>query len=118
MKARPDGKSWQCFDTFEVDGIEIQNKRIVKLAIKNTKSGKICFTWSNGTATPEPKKKEERHADMMFQCAECGEIMKPYIGENGKEIGVRRHYQASIQKFGMPMCINCIEKKKKEGTNA
>ena len=115
LKARADGKSWQCFDTFEVDSIEIQNKRIVGLAIKNTRSGKICFTLGS-TAAPEPKK-EERPAYMMFQCAECGEVMKPYIGENGKEIGVRRHYQASIVKFGMPLCINCIEKRKKEGTN-
>lgn len=36
-------QKWKCFDTFEVQKIIIENKRIVALAIKNTKSGKTCF---------------------------------------------------------------------------
>lgn len=34
---------YQCFDTFEVQKIVIENKKIVAIAIKNTKSGKTCF---------------------------------------------------------------------------
>lgn len=37
------GDKWKCFDTFEVQKIIIENKKIVALAIKNTKSGKTCF---------------------------------------------------------------------------
>lgn len=37
------GDRWKCFDTFEVQKIIIENKKIVALAIKNTKTGKTCF---------------------------------------------------------------------------
>jgi hypothetical protein len=37
------GDKWKCFDTFEVQKIIIENKKIVALAIKNTKTGKTCF---------------------------------------------------------------------------
>ena len=36
---------WKCSDTFEVEKIAIENKRIVGVAIKNTISGKRCFVW-------------------------------------------------------------------------
>lgn len=39
------GDKWKCFDTFEVEAIKIENKRIIALAIRNTKSGKRCFVW-------------------------------------------------------------------------
>ena len=42
---RQNGQRWQCFDTFAVEKIVIESKKIVALAIKNTKSGKRCFTW-------------------------------------------------------------------------
>ncbi len=46
---------------------------------------------------------------MTFNCEECGEVLKPYIGNNGKEIGVRRHSEASKTKFGKVLCPKCIE---------
>ena len=39
------GDRWKCFDTFEVEKIIIENKRITALAIRNTRSGKRCFVW-------------------------------------------------------------------------
>lgn len=45
LKQKSDGKTWQCFDTFEVEKIAIENKRITGLAIRNTRSGKRCFVW-------------------------------------------------------------------------
>lgn len=47
LKQRQDGKTWQCFDSFAVEKIVIENKRIVAIAIKNTKSGKRCFVWQD-----------------------------------------------------------------------
>ena len=41
------GQKWQCFDSFEVEKIVIENKRIVAIAIKNIKSGKRCFVWQD-----------------------------------------------------------------------
>lgn len=34
---------WKCYDSFEVEGIKIENKRIVGLAIRNTTTGKRVF---------------------------------------------------------------------------
>lgn len=42
-----DGK-WKCGDYFEVESIAIKDKRIVELAIKNLKTKKIVFSFSNG----------------------------------------------------------------------
>jgi hypothetical protein len=44
---RANGQRMQCYDTFEVQKIIIENKRIVALAIKNTKSGRTCFVWQD-----------------------------------------------------------------------
>ena len=42
---KQNGQRWQCFDTFEVEKIVIENKQIKAVSIKNTKTGKRCFTW-------------------------------------------------------------------------
>ncbi|MBQ5655959.1 MAG: hypothetical protein IIV14_00810 [Bacteroidaceae bacterium] len=44
---RSDNGRYKCFDTFEVEKIVIENKRIVSIAIKNSKSGKRCFVWQD-----------------------------------------------------------------------
>ena len=41
------GDKWKCFDNFVVQKIIIENKRIVALAIKNTKSNKTCYVWQH-----------------------------------------------------------------------
>lgn len=46
LKPNDKGK-WQCFDSFEVEKIVIENKRIVAIAIKNSKSGKRCFVYQD-----------------------------------------------------------------------
>lgn len=40
-----DGR-WKCYDSFEVRKIKIENGRIVGLAVKNAKTGKTCFIWT------------------------------------------------------------------------
>ena len=44
---KQDGQRWKCFDNFEVQKIAIENKRIVGLAIKNTKTKRTCFVWTD-----------------------------------------------------------------------
>lgn len=41
------GDKARCFDSFEVEKILIENKRIVAIAIRNVKSGKRCFVWQD-----------------------------------------------------------------------
>lgn len=35
----------KCYDSFEIEAIRIEKKRIVGLAIRNTTTGKRCFQW-------------------------------------------------------------------------
>jgi hypothetical protein len=44
---KQNGQKWQCFDTFEVEKIAIENKKIVGICIKNSKSGKRVFIWQD-----------------------------------------------------------------------
>lgn len=44
---KQDGAKWKCFDTFEVEQIIIEHKRIMALSIKNTRSGKRCYVWQH-----------------------------------------------------------------------
>ena len=50
------GDKRKCFDTFEVQKIIIEKKRIVALAIRNTKSRKTCYVWQD----PVWQKKQEQ----------------------------------------------------------
>lgn len=47
LALKQNGQRWQCFDTFAVEKIVIEDKQIVAIAIKNTKSGKRCFVWQD-----------------------------------------------------------------------
>lgn len=40
---KPKNNGWACYDAFEVEKIVIENKKIVAIAIKNTKTGSRCF---------------------------------------------------------------------------
>lgn len=56
---KENGQRWQCFDTFAVQKIVIENKRIVAIAIKNTKSKKTCFVWQDEKWAADQKKKQQ-----------------------------------------------------------
>lgn len=47
LKMNTKTQRMQCYDSFAVEAIKIENKRIVALAIRNTKSGKRCFLWQD-----------------------------------------------------------------------
>ena len=42
---KQNGDRWQCYDSFYVEKILIENKRITAISIKNQKTGKRCFVW-------------------------------------------------------------------------
>lgn len=44
---RSNGQRWQCYDTFVVEKIVIENKKIVAISIKNSKTKKRCFVWQD-----------------------------------------------------------------------
>jgi hypothetical protein len=48
----------KCFDTFAVQKIVIEKKRIMAIAIKNTKTNKTCFIWQDPKWAAEQKVKQ------------------------------------------------------------
>mgnify|MGYP006326041501 CR=1 FL=1 len=58
LKMNPKTQRMQCYDTFEVQKIIIEKKRIVALAIKNTKTGKTCFIWQDKKWEADQKVKQ------------------------------------------------------------
>lgn len=57
--------------------------------------------------------KEEAAApteEFLFKCDDCGAVLKPYIGKDNKEVGVRKHAFASQKKFGKILCRECVDK--------
>lgn len=62
--------------------------------------------------SPVPKKPEapKQHTEVKFTCEECGEVLKPYNGKDGKPVGVRQHAEGSKTKFNRVLCLDCIKK--------
>lgn len=44
---KQNGDRWQCYDSFSVEKIVIENKRIMAISIVNQKTGKRCFIWQD-----------------------------------------------------------------------
>lgn len=53
---KQNGQRWQCYDSFAVEKIVIESKKIVALSIKNTKTGKRCFVWQDEAWAAKRKK--------------------------------------------------------------
>lgn len=46
----------------------------------------------------------------MMTCECCGNVIRPYTGKDGKQIGIRQHSEGSKAKFnGHLYCIDCIQ---------
>ena len=43
-----------------------------------------------------------------IRCEDCGAVIKPYPGKDGKMVSVARHVEASKQQFGRVRCLTCI----------
>ena len=43
-----------------------------------------------------------------FTCAHCGKVLAPYKGKDGKDISIRQHVAGCMNKFGQPLCLDCI----------
>lgn len=66
--------------------------------------------YSEAPEQPEPVQKKSPE-DISFKCDDCGTVLKPYIGKDNKEVGIRKHALGSQQKFGKVLCLECIQKK-------
>lgn len=48
--------------------------------------------------------------EVKFTCEECGAVLLPYNGKDGKPVGVRQHAEGSKTKFNKVLCLDCIKK--------
>lgn len=89
---------WKCYDAFDVAEIDIQNKRITGLAIKNRQTGKICYSFgtmfkSSSVAQPSQQKRI---------CSDCGaQIDDDFIADG------------TMNAYGRYLCRECGIKEKR-----
>lgn len=75
------------YDKFIVTDIVIENKRIVKLVIVNSKTGKVCFQWSkNGNSSTPNNASNKRDSTPLTQ--ESKEALNTAIASYVKASGV------------------------------
>ena len=61
-------------------------------------------------APKEPDAPKPYEQPEVFRCKRCGKVITPYIGNNGKEVSVEKHIEASKKKMeGKIFCIDCIK---------
>ena len=109
---------WKCNDKFEVASIAIENKKIVGLSIRNSKTRKVVYTM--GKTAPEPSELPKKAEKPTFKKAEtisddgiCSCCGKPVA--NLMQGGVVKKTAAEVIKwtqetFGKTMCWSCAKK--------
>lgn len=53
------------------------------------------------SSIPAPKQKA--------RCEECGAMILPYIGRDGRTVCVEKHVNGSKEKYGRVLCLDCIQ---------
>lgn len=59
VSLKEDKGRWKCYDTFEVQKIVIENKKIVAVAIRNCKTQKTVYVWQDPKWEAEQKKAKQ-----------------------------------------------------------
>lgn len=59
-------------------------------------------------------KPEEPKAEPI-RCKVCGEVIRHYVGKNGKDTTPEAHAAASMQQFGEVLCLGCIKARLEQG---
>lgn len=97
-----DGKpKCSAFTRFKVKSIGYDERReINELTIVDNR-GNVRYA----TGTPKQTKPTE------YKCSECGKAITPAIGKSGKPISLNAHIDRCLEKYGTPLCCECIAKK-------
>ena len=112
-----DIQNGKCYDKFEVSDIDYDGGEIVGLSIVNAKTKAPVYLFGKRKIPmPDQHKASPAPAEMMFTCACCSEVLKPYVGKDGNEVSIRKHAQRSISQFGGKVyCLDCIQSGKAGG---
>lgn len=57
--------------------------------------------------TPPPSRKAE---NIQFICADCGEVIKPWVRDGETIMSVRELAQNAEKEFGRRVCLGCVKK--------
>jgi hypothetical protein len=100
---------WTTNDKFVVNEIQIDNKRITGLSIRNNKTGNIVYTFGNTNAKKAYSKPDKAIVqDKEIKCPKCGKVMIPLKKSNGQIA-----QPEDILKGCGGMCFDCYQAEKK-----
>lgn len=128
-KLEKDDKSnrWKCNDKFDVATIAIDNKKIIGLSIRNSKTRKVVYTLGECPSVNDSIKKEQptfnRAEDVMpttgtptetFFCDLCGKMVEPAKKRDGSMWEPKDMAVYSRVRFGKCLCADCMKAESKK----
>ena len=107
---------------FDVAAISYNNDReICGLTVVNAKTRKAVYKMGQNTSADEnptttrndaPTSEDKPLPPLMTNCAECKGVITPWIKDGVTKMSTRQIAESSINEYGMPLCLNCIKKRK------
>jgi hypothetical protein len=99
------------YDKFSVVEFEVEDKKIVKLAIRNDTLKKIVYTMDS-----KVKQEVTQEEPKKYECHNCGKPFQPFTDIDGKVWSVGQVYhlaESSAKKAGIAgvFCSACLKKK-------
>lgn len=102
-KLEPDKGKYKCNDRFSVASINIKDKKIIGLTIRNDTTHKICFDMgSPASAAPPPSEPAHR-------CARCGRSIEDQRFSSGKIMAAAEIIKNSVSAYGAELCYPCCK---------
>lgn len=97
----------ECFKMALTDAISV--------AAKALGIGADVYWDKDKTKYNKPEEPKEEPKKELVRCHVCGEVIRHYVGKNGKNITPEAHATASMQQFGRVLCLGCINAHKEQG---
>lgn len=103
-------------DKFSVVEFEVEDKKIVKLAIRNDTLKKIVYTMNSKVKQEEPGEPGEPTEPKKYECHNCGKPFQPFTDIDGKVWSEGQVYhlaESRAKKAGIAgvFCSACLKKK-------
>lgn len=118
IKLKSNGKSYACYDDFEVTSITIEGKVITALTITNTKTKKVCYTYGkqvkpsttqNSAPVEQKPPKPTNEADLAAKRTQALNF-KPWEGDDITLAMLRKNQRAKFDELrASPTSVECAE---------
>lgn len=66
---------------------------------------------------PVPAHAERDKEDLKFRCADCGNVITPWVVDGKVKTSIRQIANETEKRFGRPLCLECGKKAKEEVVN-